>query len=244
MNELATLTSDTDLSGTNQFIWDARTAYDLGAASYDTWHWQKLWQRLEWPLVESAIRNARERRRILDVGIGTGALTERVLESFDVEFAAGVDISAKMLERCTQRLANRVPLHVAAASAIPFHSQSFDVALMCRVAGHVAHPEIAFREISRVLRIGATFVLTDVHPLHKYRHTRIPSPIGKLAVETYKHPTRDLVSAGAKCQFRLVRCSVISSSKAAALEGVDLPRSVDAHRPNPLARTLVFEKTA
>jgi SAM-dependent methyltransferase len=92
----------------------------------------------------------RIRRRILDLGAGTGLLTERL-------FAAGHDVlaadtSADMLAELTARLPE-VPTLVAGAEQLPLPDDDVDV-LDAAQAAHWFDPVPAAREFARVLRPG------------------------------------------------------------------------------------------
>ncbi len=91
-------------------------------------------------------------RRVLDLGAGTGLLTEVLLAAgHDV---VAVDPSPEMLGELAARLPGVVTA-VGTAEAIPFGDASVDAV----VAGQAAHwfdPAPAAREIGRVLRPGGT----------------------------------------------------------------------------------------
>jgi len=92
-------------------------------------------------------------RRLLDAGCGTG----RRLPS-DAAMAAGIDLSPEMLSAGGQAM-------VAAADvrALPFEKDCFDL-IWCRlVLGHLADPELAYRELARVCKVGGHLMVTDFH---------------------------------------------------------------------------------
>jgi SAM-dependent methyltransferase len=89
-------------------------------------------------------------RRVLDLGAGTGLLTERLVAAGHEVVA--VDPSAEMLAQLAGRLPD-VVLHVGAAEGIPLPDADVDAV----VAGQAAHwfdPTTAAPEIARVLRPG------------------------------------------------------------------------------------------
>jgi SAM-dependent methyltransferase len=101
-----------------------------------------------------------ERRRILDLGVGTGReLRELQAAGHDV---VGLDISPTMIALCNQR-ARPIPIVEADLwGAWPFSTASFDAVLALH--GTLAHPPAAtaldhvFAEAARVLRPRGTFV--------------------------------------------------------------------------------------
>ena len=70
--------------------------------------------------------------------------------------------------------------------------QSFDLVICARVLTHVDDAASALREIQRVLRPGGHAIVADVDGAHRYRHTRVPTPGGKVPVQTYKRGLPDL----------------------------------------------------
>jgi len=97
----------------------------------------------------------REPRRVLDLGAGTGKLTEvLVVAGHDV---VAVDVSDAMLRQLTERLAG-VETAVGSAEHIPVPDRSVDVVMVAQ-AFHWFDPEPSLREIARVLRTTGTLAL-------------------------------------------------------------------------------------
>jgi SAM-dependent methyltransferase len=90
------------------------------------------------------------RRRILDLGAGTGLLTEALLAAGHDVVAA--DVSAGMLSELSARLP-RVPTLVAGAEELPLPDDDLDVVVAAQAA-HWFDPVAASREFLRVLRPG------------------------------------------------------------------------------------------
>jgi len=95
------------------------------------------------------------RSRVLELGAGTGLLTERLV-------AAGHDVLAtdplpEMLAHLRRRLPD-VPVAVGTAESIPAPSRSMDV-VICAESFHWFDHERALSEISRVLRPGGVLAL-------------------------------------------------------------------------------------
>jgi SAM-dependent methyltransferase len=89
-------------------------------------------------------------RRILDLGAGTGQLSELLLAAGHDVVAA--DTSADMLARLAVRLPG-VPTHVAQAESLPLRDDDVDV-IVAAQAAHWFEPFAAAREFRRVLRPG------------------------------------------------------------------------------------------
>ena len=93
---------------------------------------------------------------LLDVGCGTGANLAALRE---VAHPVGIDAAVDAIRYCRQR---GLPHTVAgSAAALPFPSESFDVALSCDVLSHRSLPDrsIPLSEIHRVLRPGGVLFL-------------------------------------------------------------------------------------
>lgn len=73
--------------------------------------------------------------RVLDLGCGTGALAEIVLDEIPGCSLARVDLSANMAERAAERLGGRAEVVVCDAERLPFHDGSFD-AVYCNDSFH------------------------------------------------------------------------------------------------------------
>jgi SAM-dependent methyltransferase len=90
------------------------------------------------------------RRRILDLGAGTGLLTEALVSAGHHVVAA--DVSADMLAELTARLPG-VPTVVAGAELLPLPDDDRDV-IVAAQAAHWIEPAAAAREFLRVLAPG------------------------------------------------------------------------------------------
>jgi SAM-dependent methyltransferase len=96
------------------------------------------------------------RKRLLDVGCGTG-IWLRAATGFGA-IPAGVDISAVALEVCKQQL-REAELHCGPAEILPFSAGQFDFVSCLGSLEHFLEPERALREMVRVARPNAEFLL-------------------------------------------------------------------------------------
>jgi ubiquinone/menaquinone biosynthesis C-methylase UbiE len=93
--------------------------------------------------------------RWLDVGCGTGALTEAVLLGAQPFAVHGIDPSTGFIETARQRLADTVATFaVGDAMAIDAPDGEFDVAASALVLNFVPEPAVALAEMTRVVRPG------------------------------------------------------------------------------------------
>lgn len=92
-------------------------------------------------------------QRALDVGCGAGALTEPLSALLGPQNVAGVDPDAVDVEACRARLPG-VDVRAAAAEALPFGDDEFDVVLTQLVVSFMSDPQRGVCEMRRVARSG------------------------------------------------------------------------------------------
>jgi SAM-dependent methyltransferase len=91
----------------------------------------------------------------LDVGCGTGALSQTVLGAADPAEVVGLDPSARFVAHARERLAGpRARFAVADARALPVTGARFDAVVSGLVLNFVPDPPTAVREMARVTRAG------------------------------------------------------------------------------------------
>ena len=91
----------------------------------------------------------------LDVGCGTGALTEVILQHAKPRSVNGVDPSAGFVEHAKARIIDpRATFDVADAQSLPLESARFGVAVAGLVLNFVPQPSLAVREMARTVRPG------------------------------------------------------------------------------------------
>ncbi|MFM1731353.1 class I SAM-dependent methyltransferase [Prescottella soli] len=125
-------------------------------------------------------------KRILEVGCGSAPCARWLAgQGADV---VGLDISMGMLARgreAMERSGPRVPLVQAGAEALPFASESFDLA--CSAFGavpFVADSALVMQEVARVLRPGGLWVFAVNHPI-RWIFPDDPGPRGLTATLPY-----------------------------------------------------------
>ena len=97
------------------------------------------------------------RRRWLDVGCGTGALTDAILVAADPTEVTGVDPSGTFVVRAATTVTDpRARFERADASSLPYTDGRFDAAVSGLVLNFVPEPEKAIRELVRVTVPGGT----------------------------------------------------------------------------------------
>jgi ubiquinone/menaquinone biosynthesis C-methylase UbiE len=99
--------------------------------------------------------------RLLDVGCGTGAAVRAAAEV--VERAVGVDLSPKMLAEARERATGLPGVEFVEGDSeeLPFEDCEFTAVLCTTSLHHYPRPEVAAREIARVLAPGGRAVIGD-----------------------------------------------------------------------------------
>ena len=89
----------------------------------------------------------------LDVGCGTGALTEVILQRAGPRSVKGVDPSAGFIEHARAHITDsRATFDVADAQSLPLESARFGAAVAGLVLNFVPKPSLAVREMARSVR--------------------------------------------------------------------------------------------
>lgn len=94
-------------------------------------------------------------RRWLDVGCGTGALSETILDRAAPQQVVGLDPSEAFLDFARSRLRDpRVALRIGDAAALPVADGTFDAAVAGLALNFVPDPGTALAEMRRAVRPG------------------------------------------------------------------------------------------
>jgi len=93
-------------------------------------------------------------RRILEIGVGEGIVTSRVIERFPAANVLGLDLPDDALS--DEWKEQGLPCMFGDATTLPFPDDSFDLVLAIEVLEHVPGPEAALAELARVC--SGTFV--------------------------------------------------------------------------------------
>ena len=132
--------------------------YALLAETYD-----RRWRAY----IEGSIRETVARTdlnpddKILDIGTGTGALVNALLEKSPTIESTGVDPSPEMLAHAKTKLKNRATLIVAPAEHLPFENEEFDAIVSSSSLHFWEDKTKGLAETHRVLKPGGRLTLTD-----------------------------------------------------------------------------------
>ncbi len=93
--------------------------------------------------------------RWLDVGCGTGALSETILHNVSPKTVTGIDHSQAYIDFASQKIIdNRIAFNVGSAESLEFSDGIFDTAVSGLVLNFVPHPDKAVAEMRRVTVSG------------------------------------------------------------------------------------------
>lgn len=93
----------------------------------------------------------------LDVGCGTGALTDAILQQARPRSVKGMDPSSGFVEHARAHVSDsRATFDVADAQSLPVESAQFDAAVAGLVLNFVPKPSLAVGEMARAVKSGGT----------------------------------------------------------------------------------------
>jgi SAM-dependent methyltransferase len=98
--------------------------------------------------------------RWLDVGCGTGALTQTILEDTNPTKVQAIDLSPDYVAYARAQTPDpRASFQTGSAESLPYEADRFDAAVSGLVLNFVPRPGQALAEMARVARPGATIAL-------------------------------------------------------------------------------------
>ncbi|HJZ79842.1 MAG TPA: class I SAM-dependent methyltransferase [Pyrinomonadaceae bacterium] len=141
-------------------------------------HWSAILRRLGY---DQAYRNLIHRLvqsrdlsylhhggRVLDCGIGTGALSLALLEALPFKFhLTGLDLSPRMIEEAKRRLTPAsagFDLYCQDVSSLPLGGEKFDLVMCGHLLEHLPDPLDGMRRMAEGLRPGALLLAIVTRP--------------------------------------------------------------------------------
>jgi ubiquinone/menaquinone biosynthesis C-methylase UbiE len=101
--------------------------------------------------------------RILDIGIGTGLLSEKFRARYPDAEIIGVDLTPSMLAMCRRKgIANELIESDIQKDGLPFEGEAFDIVISSGVFEILEDQAGVIAEIGRVLKPGGAFSFTTV----------------------------------------------------------------------------------
>ena len=166
--------------------------YDDLANSYDSWYADRrgaMYDRLEKKLIANFLPTETGRKRLLEIGCGTGHWSRFFSQcGFEV---TGLDISERMVNTALQKGIPNVSFCVGDGHLLPFQDSTFDLTAAITTLEFVRDAEVVLREIIRCTRkpgrilLGMLNGLSTVnrqkqrrgHPGNPYAAARLFSPV-------------------------------------------------------------------
>jgi ubiquinone/menaquinone biosynthesis C-methylase UbiE len=114
--------------------------------------------------------------KILDVGVGTGMLSQAFRDVAPQAHITGIDLSAGMIHKCrVKKVADQLIRHDFHKDGLPFPDHSFDVVASTGVFELLEDPYSTIIEMGRVLKPGGAFAFTTYdHSFWPYSGERQP----------------------------------------------------------------------
>jgi malonyl-CoA O-methyltransferase len=176
-----------------------RLAYQTWAKTYDQRENNALLQAEEGvlvPLLESAHLAG---KNVIDFGCGTGRHLFRCCGR-SASSIVGVDFSHEMLTRALDKSlpTEQIILLESSLEFLPFRDAQFDIGISTLVLSHCPKLSVPLAEMARVMRPGATLLVSDWHPENDRRGWKrifdAPSADGtraRYAAKSYRHSLQE-----------------------------------------------------
>ncbi len=158
----------------NQDYFSTGPYAQVNFARYSQYWWSNRYYAL------LARRNGPPHGRLLELGCGMGHLLAWLADRYQVY---GSDINAWALEQATLNVPQGHFSLLSADECLSFPPSVFDIVIAKHVVEHLAHPEQAIAEMSRVLKPGGLLILATPNLSSPMRAQKKSGWIG------YKDPT-------------------------------------------------------
>jgi len=104
--------------------------------------------------------DAGNEKTILDIGCGEGILMEKIIQIFPDAEVFGIDPSHENVSICKQY---GLKAYDGSSYELSVNKESFDCVLFIEVIEHLEYPELAIKEIYKVLKKGGKLILLFPH---------------------------------------------------------------------------------
>jgi len=135
--------------------------FNRWSRTYDNSWIQRYAIRLHAEMLDIVTKELATPKTVLDIGCGTGQLLHKAHALYPSAQLFGIDPAEGMVELARSRLPSAT-IYLGTAESLPLSDSSIDVVLSSISFHHWSDQISALREISRVLRPGGCFCLTDI----------------------------------------------------------------------------------
>ena len=126
--------------------------------------------RLYWDYRDKAVlKLIGDEKTIMDIGCGEGILMEKIVRKFPYVKVFGIDPSPENVDICK---AHNLTVHTGSVYELPLADTSVDCVLFIEVIEHLDHPELAIKEIRRILKKDGKLILLFPHD-HIFKLARL-----------------------------------------------------------------------
>jgi ubiquinone/menaquinone biosynthesis C-methylase UbiE len=139
---------------------------------------------LEVPAMESILKPISNGKKILDLGCGTGLLTEKFIQWN--AFPVGIDQSTEMIKIAKQNNPE-IEFKIGNVEELPYPNEIFDIVASSLMMHYIKNLLPVFKEVFRVLKPKAEFAFSMHHPFHESFKIDREQKNGKPILQPYFH---------------------------------------------------------
>ena len=178
---------------------------------------------------------------ILEIGCGTGRHTTRLIEQSNKVLA--LDVSDGMLQKAKSKIKSEKATFLHAdflVDQIPY--APFDGAIMSLVLEHISDLENFFKKLSELLKPGAEFCFSEIHPARSQKGTlaHFKTPIGdEVHLSSRAHTETEIETAALKNDFQtIIKKTICGNEKL-----IDLNPKWEKYLNNPMIQIWRIKKS-
>ena len=119
---------------------------------------------MEAPAIESILKSLVKGKKVLDLGCGTGLLTNQIKSWGGI--VNGVDIADEMINIARQNY-KEIDFQISASNDLPFENSEYDIVASSLVMHYIKELKLCFTEIARVLKDNGHFIFSMHHPFNE-----------------------------------------------------------------------------
>lgn len=109
---------------------------------------------------EQILKFIKDEKTITDIGCGEGILMEKIIQRLPDVKVFGIDPSPENVSICKK---HGLEVYAGSVYELPLDNESVDCVLFIEVIEHLDHPELAIKEINRVLDRNGRLIMLFPH---------------------------------------------------------------------------------